>query len=415
MINRPEYIEQLLAFKDKNIAKILSGVRRSGKSTIFALYQNYLRENDVNVKQIQTINLEDVDNEHLLDYKALYDHIKSHLVPGKMNYVFLDEVQNVKDYQKMARSLLDKGNVDLYMTGSNSKLLSGEWATSMAGRYVEIHVLPLSFKEYVSFLGGGKTLPDLYEQYIEFGSFPQAVVDFVKSADINRTAIQQFLQGIYSTIVLKDISDRQKEKGVGINMTVLENIIKFMSGNIGNMTSPNNVANTMTSNGTSVSTPTVDSYLKAFCDSFILYRVGRYDIKGKKALQTLDKYYLVDMGLRYLMLGNKRDADGHILENVVYLELLRRGYNVSVGKITKRVNGESKTIEVDFVAQKQGGIMEYYQVALTALAEDTFNREITPLEDIGDSYPKFLLTLDPGQNIHNGIKCINALDWMLAE
>ena len=417
MINRPEYIQQLLPFKDKNMAKILSGARRAGKSTIFTLFQDYLRKNGVNNDQIHVINLEDIDNEHLLHYRTLYDHIKKNLVSNKMNYIFLDEVQNVESFQKTARSLLDKDNVDLYMTGSNSKMLSGEWATSLAGRYVEIHVLPLSFREYVSFLNdenSSKTLLDLYNQYTEFGSFPQAVVDFLKPSEgFNRTVIQQFLQGIYSTIVLKDVSDRQKEKGISINVYVLENIIKFMSGNIGNLTSPNNIANTMTSHGTSISTPTIDSYLKAFCDSFILYKTGRYDIKGKKALQTLDKYYLVDMGFRYLTIGNKRDADGYILENIVYLELLRRCFNVSVGKITKKIDGETRTIEVDFVAQKPGGIIEYYQVALTALAESTFKREIAPLEEIRDNYPKYLLTLDSGNSIHNGIKCINVLEWLL--
>jgi len=417
MIERPEYIQQLLLFKDKKLAKILSGVRRSGKSTIFSLYQDNLRKNGVGNDQIHMINLEDIDNEHLLDYKALYDHVKKSLVSGKINYVFLDEVQNVQNFQKTARSLLDKDNVDLYMTGSNSKMLEGEWATSLAGRYVEIHVFPLSFKEYVSFINDNdekKTLHDLYNQYTEFGSFPQAVADFIKpSALSSKTAIQQFLQGIYSTIVLKDVSDRQKEKGISINLNVLENITKFMFGNIGNLTSPNNIANTMTSSGTSISTPTIDSYLKALCDSFILYKAGRYDIKGKKALQTLDKYYLVDMGFRYLMVGNKRDADGYILENIVYLELLRRGFKVFVGKTTKKINGETRTIEVDFAAQKPGGIVEYYQVALTVLAESTFKREITPLQEIKDNYPKYLLTLDSGNNIHNGIQCLNVLEWLM--
>jgi predicted AAA+ superfamily ATPase len=418
MINRPDYIQQLLAFKDKRIVKILSGVRRSGKSTMFTLFQEHLRKNNVNDDQIQTINLEDVDNEHLLNYRTLYDHLKKNLIPGKMNYIFLDEIQNVNNFQKTARSLLDKDNIDLYMTGSNSKMLSGEWATSLAGRYIEIHVLPLSFKEYALFINENdekKTLVELYNQYIEYGSFPQAVTDFiVPSIAFNKTALQQFLQGIYSTIVLKDVSDRQKEKGFGINLNVLENIIKFMFSNIGNLTSPNNIANTMTSYGTSVSTPTIDLYLKALCDSFILYKAGRYDIKGKKALQTLDKYYLVDMGLRYLMVGNKRDTDGYILENIVFLELLRRGYKISVGKITKKINNEIKTIEVDFVAQKPGGIIEYYQVALTALAESTFNREIKSLENIRDNYPKYLMTLDSGNSIHNGINCINVLEWLVS-
>ncbi|MDR2685634.1 MAG: ATP-binding protein [Rickettsiales bacterium] len=419
MINRPEYIQQLMAFKDKKIGKILSGVRRSGKSTIFALYQEDLRKNGVRDHQIQTINLEDVDNEHLLNYKTLYEHVKKHLVLGEMNYVFLDEVQKVKDFQKTARSLLDKDNVDLYMTGSNSKMLSGEWATSLAGRYVEIHVLPLSFKEYVSYINSGDAkqfLPDLYNQYTEFGSFPQAVVDFMGASNNkpDGTKIIQFLQGIYSTIVLKDVSDRQKEKGISINLNVLENIMKFMSGNIGNITSPNNIANTMTSNGTAISTPTIDSYLKAFCDSYIIYKVGRYDVKGKKALQTLDKYYLVDMGLRYMLIGNKKDADGYILENIVYLELLRRGYNISVGKITKRAGGENKTIEVDFVAQKPGGVIEYYQVAWSVLGnEETLKREYAPLEEINDNYPKFLLTMDLGNGGQNGIKRLNVLNWLM--
>ena len=428
MVPRPDYINQLLAFKDKKLAKILSGVRRSGKSTVLTLYVEHLRKNGIQKNQIQEINLEDVDNEHLLDYKVLYSHIKKQLIPEKKNYIFLDEVQNVRNFQKTARSLLDRKNVDLYMTGSNSKMLSVEWATSLSGRYVEIHVLPLSFKEYVCCMndyGNNKTavssglqqiagLQALYNQYIEFGSFPQAVVDFIKSAALTRTAIQQFLQGIYSTIVLKDVIDRQKENGVSVNLNTLDNIVKFMSGNIGNLTSPNNIANTMTSSGNSVSTPTVDSYLRAFCESFILYRAGRFDIKGKKALQTLDKYYLVDMGFRYLLVGNKRDSDGYILENTVYLELLRRGYKVFVGKMTKKTNGEVKIIEVDFVAQKAGGITEYYQVAPTTLEASTFKREIASLEEIKDNYPKYLLSLDPGNNIHNGIHCQNVLEWLIS-
>ena len=434
LIPRPDYMQKLQNFKDKDQAKVLTGVRRCGKSTIFTLFQEYLLGAGIAKNQIQNINLEDIDNEHLLDYKKLHEQVKNNLIPGKMNYIFLDEIQNVKDFEKVARSLLDKGNVDLYMTGSNSKMLSGEWATSLSGRYMEIPVFPLSFKEFVSYisksvLGTPKSslelsaqLPILYDCYTNFGSFPKQVVDFIvpsfKSSNKPSLATEsaESLFGIYSTIVIKDITDRQRGKGEFISPPILENLIKFMAGNIGNLTSPNGIANAMTANKTPITQPTVESYLQAFCDSFILYKAGRFDIQGKKSLKLNDKYYLVDMGLRYLMVGNKQNADGHILENIVYLELLRRGYKVSVGKITKRTGGEMKTIEVDFVAQKPGGVVEYYQVAWNVSGnDDALSREYGALEEIKDNYPKYLLTMDQGHGGQDGIQRLNVLTWLMGD
>jgi len=395
MIIREEYLNKLISLKDKQIIKVVTGIRRSGKSTLFEQYQDYLLANGVRPEQIQTINFEDADNDFLLDYKILHEHIKNNLISDKMNYVFLDEVQNVADFQKAVDSLYIKKNVDLYITGSNAYLLSGELATLLSGRYIEIKLQPLSFKEYVqAFPNMSRT--DLYSQYIVYSSFPYTIelIDDPKNA-------RDYLEGIYNTVIVKDISDRKKMT----DTKQLQRVYRFMADNIGNLASIKKISDTMSADKQEISTHTVENYLSYLEESYLLYSVSRYDIKGKEYLRTGEKYYLADVAFRYLLLGDKKQDYGHILENVVYLELLRRGYQVFVGK--------SGNQEVDFVAFK-GADLEYYQVALSVLDENTLKRELGPLENINDHNPKYLITMDPLPiTSHNGIKQIYVLDWLL--
>jgi predicted AAA+ superfamily ATPase len=395
MIQRVEYLKRLIGFKDKRVIKIITGIRRCGKSTLFELYQDYLRENGVAGDQIIAINFEDPDFEELLDRTKLYAYIKKRLLPGKMNYVFLDEIQNVPEYQKTADGLFIKKNVDLYLTGSNAHLLSGEIATLLSGRYIEINLLPLSFREYVNAKGGGELTP-LYTRYITEGSFP-----YILELEGNRNNINEYLGGIYNTILLKDVMGR---KNISDPM-MLESIARFMFFNIGNLTSTTNIANTMRSAQRPVAVHTVERYLSGLLDSYILYQAGRYDIRGKQHLQTGDKYYAADMGLRRFLLGAKAANLGSILENIVYLELLRRGYRVYVGKIGSR--------EIDFIAENTDGITEYYQVALTVRDQTVLTRELEPLKEIRDHNAKYLLTLDDDPLMtHEGIRQMYALDWL---
>lgn len=396
MIERKEYLNTLIDFKDKHIIKVLTGIRRCGKSTLFILFQNYLLNNGVNKEQIISINFEDIDYEELLDYKALYKYIKERLIPNKMNYIFLDEIQNVPNYQKAVDSLFIKNNIDLYLTGSNAYLLSGEIATLLSGRYIEIQMLPLSFKEYVSYFNDKTDLSRKYTDYLINSSFP-----YTLELNGSKKNIREYLSGIYSTVVLKDIIARKNINDV----FMLESIIRFMFDNIGNLCSIKKIADTMTSDGRKITSPTVENYLSALVDSYILYKVRRYDIKGKQYLKTGEKYYVVDIGLRYYLLGTKKVDMGHILENIIYLELLRRGYEIYIGKVG--------STEVDFIAINDEGI-EYYQVALTVHDEKTLERELYPLNSISDHNPKYLLTLDDDPpTSHNGIKQLNAIDWLL--
>lgn len=399
LIPRPIYLNKLIGFKDKQLIKVITGIRRCGKSTLFDLFCNYLKEEGIEENQIIRINLENPDYHEISEYMDLYSLICSQLNVEKMNYIFIDEVQQVKDFQKAVDGLFIKENCDIYITGSNAHLLSGELATLLSGRYVEIKMLPLSFMEYTSFVGDKTDLPVKYQKYIENGSFPY--VTQLESKD----EINAYLEGIYSSIVLKDIVARNKIADVNM----LDSVIRFMFDNIGNMSSSNKIANAMTSAGRKISVPTVENYLSALVESFILYKVGRYDVKGKQFFSTGHKYYLSDIGLRYYLLGSKMTDMGHILENIVYLELLRRGYEVHIGKVDNNV--------VDFVAINRDG-EEYYQVAYTVIDSDgkTLNRELTPLENIRDHNPKYLITMDYTPNVsHNGIKQINAINWLLKE
>lgn len=394
MINRDNYLNKLIRFKDKELIKVVTGIRRCGKSTLFDLYIDYLLKNGVKEEQIIRLNLEDPVFYELDDYLKLYNYIKDKLKKDKMNYIFIDEVQNVKEFQKAVDGLYIQKNTDIYITGSNAYLLSGELATLLSGRYVEIKMLPLSFKEYRLALPD-ENIDRLYQKYISTGSFPYTL----KLEDVDD--IDMYIKGIYDSIVLKDIMLRKNFQ----DMQMLQSIINFMLDNIGNLYSTNKIADIMTSNGRKISVHTVESYLTALTESFILYKATRYDVKGKQYLKTGDKYYVADLGLRYFLLGRKEQGRGHILENVVYLELLRRGYDVYIGKVDD--------CEVDFVAINSKGI-EYYQVSETVRDENTLNRELRSLDMIKDHYPKCLLTMDlDPETSYNGIRKINVLDWLL--
>lgn len=395
MIKRLHYLDRLANFRDKQLIKVITGIRRCGKSTLLELYQDELMGGGVDEKQIIAINFEDARFEELMNRKALYTHITDRLIPDKMNYIFLDEIQHVKEWEIVADSLFIKKNCDVYITGSNAYLLSGEMATLLSGRYVEIKMLPLSFSEYVSAFADASEISRKYAAYIVDSSFPYAL-------ELNRQKdIHAYLDGIYTSVVLKDIVMRKKIA----NVSALESVIHFMFANIGNLSNAKKIADTMTSSGRKISVHTVDSYLSALCDSFIIYKAGRYDVKGKQYLKTGAKYYVADVGLRHYLLGPQRADMGCALENVIYLELLRRGYEVWVGKV--------ENSEIDFIAINENGV-EYYQVATTVRDENTLGREIGSLGCIFDHNPKFLLTLDDDPpSTHNGIKQLNALDWLL--
>lgn len=396
VIERKEYLEKLITWKDKKIIKIVTGVRRCGKSMLLKIYQNYLKEHGVEEGQIIDINFEDLDFEELTDYKKLYVYLKERLVEGKMTYIFLDEIQNVQDFPKTLDSLYIKDNIDIYVTGSNAYMLSSEIATMISGRYIQIEMLPLSFREYVESTGSMNDRGIKYAEYLQNSSFPYALELKDKPEQI-----REYLEGIYNTIVVKDIVSRKKIT----DTMMLKSVLRFVFDNIGSSLSSKKIADTMTSEGRKIDVRMVERYLEAFSESYIIYQAKRYNIKGKQYLKTLEKYYIVDIGMRYMLLGNRQADAGHILENIVYLELLRRGYEVYVGKID--------TFEVDFVAQKSNEMI-YYQVALSVHDEKTLQRELRPLQAIRDHYPKVILTMDEEpEEQYDGIRRINARDWLL--
>lgn len=396
VIQRKEYLDKLIAFKDKQLIKVIAGVRRCGKSTLLEIYQNWLLEQGTDKEQIISINFEDIDFEELTDYRKLYSHLKERLVSGKVTYIFLDEIQHVEDFPKVVDSLYIKKNVDIYITGSNAYMLSSEIATLISGRYVQIEMLPLSFKEYMESTGSMEDRGVKYTDYLENSAFPHTL-ELKGQPD----EIRDYLEGLYNTIVVKDIVSRKKIT----DTMMLKSVLRFVFDNIGNPLSSKKIADTMTSDGRKIDTKTVEKYLEALTESYIIYQAKRYNIKGKQYLKTLEKYYVVDIGLRYMLLGSRQMDAGHILENVVYLELLRRGYDVYVGKIG--------SFEIDFVAQNSKGIW-YYQVALSVRDEKTLERELRPLMAIRDHYPKMILTLDEDPEAqYDGIRRINARDWLL--
>ena len=399
MRERPEYLDLLKRFKDKDLIKVVTGIRRCGKSTLFDLYINYLKEEGIENNQIIKINLEDLDYD-FQDYKELYDFVNSKIDSKKQYYVFLDEVQNVPKFQKAVDSLHIKDNVDVYITGSNAYLLSGELATLLSGRYVEIKMLPLSFKDYLSVFQENNNISryEHFLNYMRFGGMP-GNVPILKD---NPNDLDTYLEGIFTTIVYKDIMAKNNIS----DKMLLESIIKFLYDSIGSPISTKKISDTLTSKGMSTSNHTVEKYLTAFLESFLIYKAERFDVKGKNLLARDYKYYAVDTGLRSYLLGKKSDSNmGHILENIVYLELLRRGYKVYVGKVDD--------LEVDFVAENREGL-EYYQVALTVRDEKTLERELKSLQKTGDHYPKVLLTMDMDlETNYDGIKKINVVDWLL--
>lgn len=398
MIERREYLNRLIGFKDKHIIKVITGIRRCGKSTIMEIYQEYLLNNGVLPEQIVAINFENYDFRALKEPDVLHAYVKERLAIGKPTYVFLDEIQNVSDFPIVVDSLFIRKNVDLYITGSNAYMLSGDIATLLSGRYVEIEMLPLSFREYVHSKGDSKALSRQYTEYLENSSFPYTI-----EYDGDQKQIYDYLNGIYNTVVLKDVIGRFKIT----DTMMLESIVHFVFDNIGNQVSTKKISDTMTSAGRKIDVKTVEKYLSALLDTFIIYQAKRYDVKGKQYLKTLEKYYVVDIGMRTMLLGNRNFDAGYILENIVYLELIRRGYRVYIGKVDE--------YEIDFVAMNPKGIV-YYQVAATVREKSTLERELRALQKINDNYPKYILTLDDDPKAdYEGIHRINALDWLMAE
>ena len=399
MIPRNEYLNILKRFKDKELIKVITGIRRCGKSTLLEIYKDYLLNNGITEDQIISINLEDLKFNFIEDYMSLYNYINENLKANKKNYIFIDEVQKIAEFQKAVDSLYIKKNVDLYITGSNANLLSSELATLLSGRYIEVKMLPLSFKEYKD---AYKNLSndELYQKYISVGSLPYTI-----SLD-TEDDVSIYLSSLYNDIIIKDVMTRKKITDEGM----LRSVANFAMDNIGNLVSINNIANAMANDGRDINVRTVEKYLEGFTESFFLYRATRYDIKGKQYLKTGEKYYVSDLGLRYFILGRKIGDFGHILENVVYLELLRRGYDVFIGKVEE--------YEVDFVAVNKDGKL-YVQVADTLKGTDEkdnriLDRELKSLKKIDDNYEKLILTLDkiPLGN-EEGIKIRNVLDWLL--
>ena len=404
MVNREEYLEKLKQWRNEKIIKVVTGIRRCGKSTLLEQYRKYLLETNVNENQIIAINFEDMAYDDLLDYKKLYAYLCERLSSDKITYIFLDEIQKVECFEKVVDSLYIKDNIDIYITGSNAFMLSGELATLLSGRYIEIKMLPLSFKEYAKLQKTTRSNDELFTEYMADGGFP-----YIVTMDRNKEKIDTYLEGIYNTIIIKDIEERQVRKGTEkrkvTDLSLLKNISRFLSGSVGNLISIKSVSDYIVSTGRKVSPNTVADYIDVLTEAFIFYPVERFDIQGKQLLQQNQKYYIADTGLRRYMLPKKSYDIGFTLENIIYLELCRRGYKVYVGK-----NGVK---EVDFVAKKND-VIEYFQVTASMIDEKTFNREITPLNNIRDHYLKTIRTLDrfsPGN--YNGIIVENAVDWLM--
>ena len=393
MIERKEYLEKLKKWKDKDLIKVITGIRRCGKSTLFDIYIDYLKSIGIEDNHIISVNLENPDNE-FDTYKELYKYVKEQIKDKKQYYVFLDEVQKVSDFQKAVDGLYIMKNVDVYITGSNAYLLSGELATLLTGRYIEIKMYPLSFKEYLNYYKKDAD-EKMYLNYINRSSFPYALKLEEESE------IDDYLDALYNTIIVKDIGLRKKMA----DTTMLRTVARFMFSNIGNCLSIKKIADTLTSDGRSISVHTVESYLESLVESYVFNKVSRFDIKGKQYLQSGEKYYATDVTMRYALLGRRNIDVGHILENIVYLELIRRGYKVYIGKAREK--------EIDFVAENKEGFT-YFQVAYTTREKATLERELTPLQDINDHYPKYILTMDIDPIAdYDGIKKVNVLDWLL--
>lgn len=404
LVERKEYLEELIGWKDEQVIKVVTGIRRCGKSTLLMQYQDWLRTNGVPEEQIVSVNFEELEYEELLDYKKLYAYLKNRLIPGKTTYIFLDEIQKVPEFEKVVDSLYVKSDVDIYITGSNAYMLSGDLATLLTGRYVEIKMLPLSLKEFLK-ITELDTEHGLAE-YLKCGGLPYV-------ARMNRTPekVETYLEGIYNTVIVKDIEDRQSRresepsKRKITDIALLKSIAKYLASVVGSPVSIRSITDYLISSGRKISPNTVDDYVDALTESFIFYPVERFDIVGKQLLKINKKFYIVDLGLRNHILPRKNYDLGFSLENVVYFELLRRGYKVMIGKLGNT--------EVDFIAEKWGEY-SYYQVTADMSAQESFEREMRPLKLIRDNYEKVVLTTD---NLtignYNGIRVKNLVDWLL--
>lgn len=402
-INRKEYLDKLLSYKDKGLIKVVSGLRRSGKSTLLELYQKHLLNLGIENLQVQFYNYELPENYLNKTWSDIYFEIKNRMHPDKTNYIFLDEVQNIESFERLVDGLFATENTDIYITGSNAFLLSSELATLLSGRYIEISILPFSFREYLTARNidvSNKYLnyEALFFDYVNETSLPKGVE--LREGGFDK--IFEYLEAIYNTIIEKDITKRHQIN----DKRAFANIVKFVASHIGSALSPSNISTTLKQDGQNIHHVTVEKYLEYLVTSFVFYKVNRFDLKGKKQLATQEKYYLVDAGLLNILVGKERLTDrGHILENIVYLELIRRGKKVWTGT--------ARNTEVDFVCKNQTGEMEYYQVAWQMTNESTVEREFGALEKIKDNYPKFLLTTDSFTQDRGGIKHLNVFEWLL--
>lgn len=402
LIRREEYLKTLRQLRDKNLIKVITGLRRVGKSTILQLFQEELRDSGVPTEQVISYNFEDPAYRDKLEWGALYDEISERLSENTINYVFLDEVQTVPSFERLVDGLFIKKNVDLYITGSNAFLLSGELATLLSGRYISINLLPLSLLEYKELYPAAAN-QELFDRYIQASTMPEAASLAIDAPNL----MNNYLLDIFDTVVNKDIKNRYEIR----DMENFNRVTRFALDNVGNFVSSNSIAEALNSNLSSgsaaISHKTIDNYLTYLTESFFLYKVDRYDIKGKKLLKTQDKYYSTDLGFRRALVSGRTDADlGHKLENIIYLELRRR----NIGDIWV---GKHDDQEVDFVVQNPAGEREYYQVAWTASSASTLDRELKPLESISDNFPKYLITTDPGDVTIDGIRRLNAAEWLL--
>ena len=405
MVQSDEYLNQLKKWKDEQVIKVITGIRRCGKSTLLEMYRDYLKSEGVSDDRIVSINFEELEYEELSDYKALYNYIKERLHKTEITYIFLDEIQQVESFQKAVDSLYVKKNTDIYITGSNAYLLSGELATLLSGRYVEINMLPLSFAEFCQIKKSGDK-NELFAEYMKNGGLP-----YITNLGDDSEKIDTYLEGIYNTIIVKDIEERQKrresdpDKRKVTDIALLKNISRFLAGSIGSPISVKSIADYVTSSGRKVSQNTVDDYVEALTEPYIFYPVERYDVLGKQLLKKNRKMYIVDLGLRRHLLARQRYDLGFSLENIIYFELLRRGYSVNIGKVG--------AAEIDFVARKNDNV-SYYQVTASMTEESTFEREMSPLKGMTDNYPKTVITLDRFTlGNYEGIEVVNAVDWLL--
>ena len=396
LIKRNDYVKWLNSYKDKQVIKVVTGLRRVGKSKIFELYIDELKTNGVSADQIILINFEEMENVPLREKTALYQYIISKAQPNKMLYVFLDEIQVVHEFEEVVDSLFVKPNIDVYITGSNAKFLSSEIATVLTGRYVEINVLPLSFKEYSEhYKFTGKDRRALFMDYITYGAMPGMTM-----FDLGSSEQREYIEGVYKTILEKDVLKRNSKAG----KQLVEHILSYLIYNIGCLTTVKRITDYISSNTTKVAYNTVDSYFDTLQDCYFIYKADRYDVVGKEYLKLINKYYVTDFGFKYYILNNKTVEIPQILENLIFIELKRRRFKVATGKVDDK--------EVDFIVKDTNDQIKYVQVAVTVMEEEKLKQELRPFKEIKDNYPKYIITLDdyfvPD---HDGVKTINAIDF----